>query len=160
MIDCSARQKLKNLLIRFLNKDLTSTAFFEHPERYDILSSEDPSIKAIDEMLWRTYSEEVPHKLNNLELEEVDIYRRSILFLDSECTYEWPDHKNAFRTVSSLGPLIRVLTLGLSWFIDIELEKNARQFWDSFEKSGDLKYWPFIGEQQYSTAIGSTKTKA
>jgi len=102
--------------------------------------------------LWQTYSEDVPHKLEGkhaLTQQSLEYYNRCLLFLGSNLEYEWPDEKGRFFQVAGFGPVIRILTFGLSYFVDKVLEKRAKSFMDKYRHAGDFEVWPFIRKSDY-----------
>jgi hypothetical protein len=65
---------------------------------------------------------------------------RTILFLQSEREYEWPEWPLGSRLRSAL---LRLLTLGL-------FGRGARA---RYEQAGDISVWPFLRRTDYEAAL-------
>jgi hypothetical protein len=155
MIDSHARHHFRQVIYRFLACEISSDDFEEEALVLED-DSLDPCIKAIYGMLWQTYSEGTEKLTGQHGLTDSDkeLYARCLLFLGSNIEYQWPDDKGAFtRGDCRLGPVVRVLTLGLSNIVDKAIEAQYREFDEQFRSHGDFDVWPFLTRADHDQEI-------
>jgi hypothetical protein len=149
MVDCEARRRAAQLVRRFGDGEITNDEFEDDwPD-----SRDDRALRAVGTMLWGSYSDLYPHRLvgkHALAEEGRRLFRRCALFLESDREYEWP--RDSFTGIGGFGPVIRVLTLGLSYFADRWIERGHRRARAELEAAGDFGVWPFLQRADYEAA--------
>lgn len=154
-LDLDSRRQFAILIRQFMNCEINSVNFSESEVRFECMESEDPALKAIDGMLWSSYSEEWPHKLSgkhSLTKEGVEMYNRCLLFLESDLEFEWPDEGRQFQQFRC-GRVLGELTLGLTYLVDGFLDKRSKAFMDNYRKAGEFEVWPFIRRSDYEREL-------
>jgi hypothetical protein len=78
------------------------------------------------------------------------------IFLEGDLEYAWPA-----RTMFAPGPLgriVRVLTVGLSYFLDRWLAARRDQLEKRWKSAGDFEVWPFVHRGDYEVALRERST--
>ena len=155
MVEHEARRRAAQLVRRFRDGEITNEEFdAAWPD-----SREDRALPAVSTMLWASYSDLREHRLEGrqaLTHEGRQLFGRCALFLDLDYEYEWPKHN--FIGIGGLGPWFRVLTLGLSWFVDRWIKQRNRRLQAEMEAAGDFDVWPFRRRTDYEAALQSAAT--
>lgn len=139
MIDYDARRRVSELLRHLVSGQITNDAFEDAlPE-----GSADRAVQEVSEEAWYLYSDLWEHRLvgkQRLASDARTHVARTILFLQSDLEYEWPEWPFSSRFLSSF---LRFLTLGV-------LGRGARV---RYEQAGDIKVWPFLRRADYEAAL-------
>jgi hypothetical protein len=139
MIDHDARRRVSELLRHLVSGQITNDAFEDAlPD-----GSADRAVREVSSEAWYLYSDLWEHRLvgkERLAPEARTHVARTILFLQSDLEYEWPDWPFPSRVFSSM---LRLLTLGI-------LGRGARVH---YERAGDIKIWPFLRRADYDAAL-------
>lgn len=163
MVDTERRKKLA-LHLRHLSIGLITNDEFEGmimedvtngwlPEQYHRAKEaklDDPIIRPMLELCWCLYSDLKEHKLSGrdkLTDEQLKYIARFILFLHSDCEYEWTyiDPTNPLLRLSFKELLLSALTLG-QYYRD--KKKEREQEFIIMQHLGDYDYWPFLRREQ------------
>ncbi len=140
--------KAADLIIRFRDGHITNFDFDESWPHYD---RRDRGLKAVQTMLWRSYSDVHEHTLteegHQLSPELHELFDRCALFLRTDLEYEWP--YDNFIGIGGLGIFGRILTLGLSTFLDRAIQKREEQRLTQMLVIGTEAAWPFISVTDY-----------
>lgn len=145
MIDRLTRDRYAELLRRFIAGQVTN---FEYEDRFDQVAIDldiaDPAVDELFRVMWSTYCDIREHKMtgdHTFEGENRKTVLRFLLFLHSDCPYEWP-------TEELSGCLLSLLTLGLYG----KLTKP-----DPASINGDEEVWPFYRKGDYEHAVRHPK---
>ena len=152
MIDRARRYKYAELLRHFAAGLITNDDYVDH--YYNIVAVTRPGhvqfaddgLRAVFSEAWFLYSDVRTHKVAGKRALSPKTRRevaRWILFLYSECEYQWP-------TIPKFGGLWNVLTLG-HW---------GRNFERQCRRVGDYDYWPFRYRHQYEEALRTPRLLA
>lgn len=139
MVNPAKRRFASELIEKFVSAEITNDALSDDFPR----DKQDPALEAIWWELWQHYSDMYSHKAegkHQLSLEEVELFRRSVLFLRSNLEYEWPAHK----LVSWRHFALRVM--GIAKRMDKRLDEE-------FRSHGDYQLWPFIRREDYAECV-------
>ncbi len=135
MIDRAARNKLAELIRSFIAGRLTNEEFEDR-----LCDSKDPAIHAVSFIgIWPLYDDFQEHQLTgewSLTKEERHEVARWIMFLKTDCEYEWP-RRDGWEGLKQ--DLTWLLTLG----------RNH----EKLEDAGDFCVWPFISRESYWEAL-------
>ncbi len=158
MIDLEARQQYRKVIENFRACLISSDEFEEQGWEVQEVTK-DPCIKAICDRLWATYTEGIESLTgkNALNADKKALYARCIFFLGSNIEYEWPDDKGVFTRTDS-GPIIRILTLGLSAIADKAGDARQRAFEQECCNYGDFNFWPFRTREEFEGEIARQKS--
>ena len=145
MIDRKRRAEFAELLRRFAAGQLTNDEYEDRA--FEILPvparhAEDQGLWPIMEMSWFLYDDLHKHRLDGKYKLTRDGRRevcRWILFLQSDCEYEWP--RKSFHSL--LAPILKLVTLG--WW--------GRRQQEDFESAGEVEVWPFLRRADYEAAL-------
>lgn len=77
-----------------------------------------------------------------------ELFQRFALFLGSTIEYGWPDHRGVFTSVV-WGPMIGILTLGLSNSANNAADSQRREFMQRCSEYGDFDFWPFRTKDEF-----------
>jgi hypothetical protein len=139
MIDREARRQVSELLRHLVCGQITNDEFEDRlPD-----GSSDRAVREISSEAWYLYSDLLEHRLvgkQRLGHEVRTNVARTILFLQSDREYEWPEWLLGSRLLSVL---VRLLTLGL-------LGRGPRV---RYEEAGDIRVWPFLRRADYEAAL-------
>lgn len=143
MVDEVARRSAADLVEKFRDGSLSN---FDFEESWPLCDRRDRALRAIETMLWRFYDDGFEHKLTDeghlLNSEGHDIFSRCAAFLRSNLEYEWPDDN--FASVGGFGLPGRVLSLGLSIFVERWLQRREVQTLSNLSVIGANATWPFL----------------
>ena len=149
MIDTDSRRNAAELIERFRDGEISNFEFADSWPRYD---GRDRALKAVETMLWRSYSDLDEHTLaeegHELTSEVRDIFDRCILFLRSDLEYQWPEDN--FIGIRGLGSFGRIFTLGLSVFLDRARERREKRRLVALRVVGENAVWPFFETEEYT----------
>jgi len=102
-------------------------------------------------MLWRSYSDVHEHTVteegHQLSPEVREIFDRCALFLRTDLEYRWPTDN--FAGNGGLGIPGRILTLGLSAFLDRALQRREERRLRQMRVIGEGASWPFFSTVDY-----------
>jgi hypothetical protein len=149
MVATESRRRAALLTEQFRDGKISNFDFEESWPRCD---RRDRALRAIGTMLWRFYSDGHEHTLVEegyvLSPEGREIFDRCALFLRTDLEYQWP--KENFIGVGGLGVLGRILTLGLSVFIDRAWRRREERRLTAMAVIGEKAAWPFLTTDEYS----------
>ena len=112
----------------------------------------DGSAIAIWDMLYLTYSDFPEQRFassNNEHCDLRNLYMRSILFLESDLDYEWPEFPSSRQRCCWLRNLFSLRRVGREQTPD---EDPQIAEW---RKAGDVEVWPFLRRQDYRDALAN-----
>ena len=141
MIDRAGRAALARYLRRLASGRLTNVEF----DGVRVDRSEDQALVAMGDAGWSLYDDFFVYRLRArraLKSETLDAVARCILFLDSDCPYEWPARRSTLKSILST-----LLTFG-TWL------RHDRRRW---EASGPFHVWPFFRESDYARALANPR---
>ena len=149
-VDPEARSLAAVLLRRLISGQITNDQFED-----DFPISSDPALDAIRDTAWFYYSDTKEYHLKGPERHHPDEKRaiiRWILFLDSNCIYQWPairlpGNDPGRFTYSNFSRFLRRL-LGMP-----DPTNKVRDF----DASGHYPVWPFISKKDYLFALRNPK---
>jgi hypothetical protein len=136
MVDRYARNKAANVLRDFVTGYISN----EEYERLYPTSKSDASLSEINIQIWFLYSDIREHKLTGkhaLNVEQSVFVERCILFLESDCEFEWP--RQRFR----------------SWQILLQFLGSGEKI--EAASDGDDSVWPFFEKSQYKRVLNEVK---
>lgn len=139
MIDRDARRQVSELLRHLVSGQITNDEFEDRLPQ----GSADRAVNEISSEAWYLYSDLWEHRLvgaQRLTAEARTHVARTVLFLQSEREFEWPEWPLGSRLLSGL---FRLLTLGI-------FGRGARA---RYEQAGDIKVWPFLRRADYEAAL-------
>jgi hypothetical protein len=158
MIDIEARSRAAELIEKFSDGRLSNFDFEESWPRYDRRGH---ALRAIETMLWRFYSDGYEHTLVEdgyiLTAEGRQIFDRCILFLRTDLEYRWL--RDNFLGIGGLGLLGRVLTLGLSVFLDRALQRSEERRLTELQVIGANAVWPFFTTAEFVQHCHATSAR-
>jgi len=135
MVDKDNRLKAAAVIREFMNGALTS---FDLEERFP--SSSDKALRAVSIMLWFFYDDLLEHRLSRLTPKEQAIFKRCILFLQTDIEYTGP---MAFITPEVDKPTASATLLQRlwCWITGQPLPEGAPVAWNPAS-------WPFASEDE------------
>jgi hypothetical protein len=138
MIDRNARDRAVELLNAALAGRITN---YQLEDQWPQKSS-DWALSAVGEEIWRYYDDSPEARLNPaiLQTKELEVIKRSILFLSSDREYEWPRYSIATENRTLVQ---RVFGLG---------KQRAKEEWERFKAAGEIDAWPFLRLSDYQEA--------
>lgn len=134
MIDREARDRLALRLRRLAAGRLYIDDFDE--DYFPPFPFTDLGVDAVGRAAWAQYSDYWNHRLRGSDalpkarLKEI---ARWILFLHSDCDYEWPEYPRH----DVLSFLVAALTIG-------RLDMRRWRAWPEWQSAGDFQVWPFL----------------
>jgi hypothetical protein len=145
MLDRVARDRTAELL-RHLASGRISNDEFEGALPQE---TTDSAVLAVQRAAWMLYSDLSEHKLTGehaLSAEAKEVVARSIVFLYSDLSYEWPQYR--------CEGLVRLFAglVSLGWI--------PRYFDAQWKRAGDFNVWPFIRHEDYAAALQRPKLLA
>jgi hypothetical protein len=148
MVDFEARARAADLIDEFKDGAISNLDFEESYPRYD---KRDRAMKAIETMLWRFYDDCSEHTLveegHDLSPEGRALFDRCALYLRTGLEYQWTEDN--FRGIGGLGIVGRILTLGLSIFLDRALQRREERRLAALQVFGSNAVWPFFTTAEY-----------
>lgn len=138
MIDRTSRDILAEN-IRHLVAGITTN--FECEEAIISVNTKDTAVKELVNAIWSLYDDLKEHKLEveKFTREDYKTFAIFILFLKTNQEYNWP---NAAIREPLIRLLANVFTLG------IYTRKKDKEFL----AAGDIRYWPFLNEEEFEAA--------
>jgi hypothetical protein len=139
MIDREARRQVAELLRHLVSGQITNDEFEDRLPQ----GSADRGVSEISSEAWYLYSDLWEHRLvgeQRLSPEARTSVARTVLFLQSDREYEWPEWPFGSRFLSAL---LRLFTLGV-------FGRGAKA---RYEKAGDIGVWPFLRREDYEAAL-------
>src|SRR5262245_1910620 len=127
MIDREARRQVSELLRHLVSGQITNDEFEDRLPK----GSRDRAVTQISSQAWFLYSDLWEHRLvgtQRLNAEARTNVARTVLFLQSDREFEWPEWPIGSRLLSAL---FRLLTLGM-----FSRGASAR-----YEQAGDIRVW-------------------
>lgn len=139
MVDRQARNKLAEEVRHFVGG---FTINFDYDDAAFDIDTKDKGVIDIRDEVWLTYDDLRKHKMKGdwaLNQEQMDIVKRSIVFLKSDCEYKWPKWPFYYKFAR---PFIWLLSFG-----------KAPKYLDGYlHRFGDKNVWPFFSVHQYELA--------
>ena len=169
MIDRERRRKIALHLRHYLAGLITNDDY--ESQAYGGAKSDDPVIRAMYLESWFLQDDMKCHKLTGSykpTTEQFKYMARIILFLHSDCEYEWPkidpwSYQTAFYLILLSLPLAFLLVAHLGIYTLLIILASVLYFlftilkgqWEfyKFNKVGDYDYWPFISKEQYEAQL-------
>lgn len=136
MIDRNARNKLAEEVRHFIG---CFTDNFEYDDAVFDIDTKDQGVTEIYQNIWLTYDDLRRHKMKGkwaLSETQLDIIKRAIVFLKSDCEYKWQKWPIYYR---AMRPIIWLITFG-------QLTKVLDKY---FNGDGELDVWPFYTSEEY-----------
>jgi hypothetical protein len=140
MIDHDARTVAAEALQQFADGLLTNK---EYEDRYPN-STVDPALREVRLQVWFLYSDVKTHTLtgkHGLSDENRIFVQRCILFLKSDCEFQWPRQR-----LRLWYPILCLLGFG---------RVLKRRDGEAYKRCGDEAFWPFTNKAQYEQALGA-----
>lgn len=115
-----------------LFKAIVSGRISNHEFELSLFNTQDRFIRELEEILWCSYDDYKEHKLEPSEMSPANrkLIARSVLFLNSDLNFNWPDFP------SKLSWIFSFMTLGLFRY-------SYRERLKAYQDYGDDAYWPF-----------------
>ena len=135
-IERAKRRVGADLLRQFIAGEITNEQFHRNFPRSD----SDAALRAILRSVWLTYSDFREHRLVGKDAPKAEvraILERCQLFLTTDLPFEWPEPQ-----IGVLATISNLLSFG----------SVARRRTERMGTIGDMAYWPFIRESDYSAA--------
>jgi hypothetical protein len=144
MIDRQARNRLAEEIRHFIE---CFTDNFQFDDVAWKIETKDRGVTEIYQAMWLTYDDLTRHKMDGahaLSNEQLAVVKRAIVFLKSDCEYEWPSWPLYYRIAR---PLLWLVSFGV---VTKRLDKH-------FHGNGDDVAWPFFKVEDYQTALNSPR---
>jgi hypothetical protein len=146
VIDRPAREHLALLLRRLADGRISNDDFDDNYA----FKSPDSGVQAVAEEGWALYGDYWTYRLRGHHALARPVLRRvaqSILFLHSDCEYEWP----APPRLGPAGKVLAVLTLGR---FDMRHHDGS---WTNWLAAGDFTVWPFLRWSAFERACAAPR---
>ena len=135
MIDRSKRDLLAQALRQLLSGRMDNLAFDDLDIPGGITDSDDRALFEVFYSVWPYYDDFRSHPMQLTDGQKL-CFERCVLFLHSDCEFEWPKSRLGARLMRCLRSLFR-----------------AR----SAKSAGDMSVWPFYWRADYERALRSPR---
>lgn len=143
MIDRPKRDRLAQALRQLLSGRIDNLAFDDLDMPGGITQTEDRSLFEIFYAVWPHYDDWRSHPMQLTDGQRLD-FERCVIFLHSDCEFEWPQKRLGAGVVDYCRRLLDEITL------------RRFHLWP-VQMPGDISVWPFFRREDYECALHSPR---
>jgi len=143
MIDRQKRDRLAQAIRQLLSGRIDNLAFNDLDCPGNVTDSDDRALFEIFYSVWPHYDDFRSHPFRVTDGQKLD-FERCVIFLHSDCEFEWPQKKFGAGFVDYFRRLLDEITF------------RRFRLWPR-EASGDIRVWPFFRRDDYDRALLSPR---